>query len=323
MHREFSLAAEPLPAGLSRSIVPRLQLGWRPCLLSVLAIGLVLMTALPSLATEREERRLWEGDAPGALGSEAKDIPRLLVDLPSEEARNGTAFVVLPGGGYGGLAMGHEGDQIAEWLNSHGIASFICDYRHRGKGYGHPAPMLDAQRAIRIVRAHAEEFGINPDRIGVIGFSAGGHLASTVSTHFDAGDEAADDPIDRVSCRPDFAVLCYPVISFDEPWTHRGSQRNLLGDDPDPELVRELSNEKSVTAENPPTFLWHTTEDQVVPVENSLEFYRALKQHGVACELMVFQPGRHGLGLARGMRSVETWPDRLLDFLVSQKLLPE
>lgn len=284
--------------------------------LMLLTCGLILsLVAGSAAALERQERRLWEGDAPGAVGSEPKDIPRLLIDLPAPENRNRAAVVVLPGGGYGGLAMGHEGDDIAAWLNEHGIASFICDYRHRGKGYGHPAPMLDAQRAIRTVRAHAEEFGIDPSRIGVIGFSAGGHLASTVSTHFDAGNEQAEDAVDRVSCRPDFAVLCYPVISLGEPWTHGGSQRNLLGENPDPELVTKLSNEKSVTENNPPTFIWHTTEDPVVHVKNALVFYEALKNHGVPCELLVFERGAHGLGLARNARSVSSWPDRWLDWM--------
>lgn len=284
---------------------------------SLLLVGLSFLGGSPSATSgsERIERRLWEGDAPGALGQDPKDIPRLLIELPPAEKASGVGIVVLPGGGYGGLAMGHEGDDIAAWLNEHGIAAFICDYRHRGKGYGHPAPMLDAQRAIRTVRFHAKEWGVDPARIGVIGFSAGGHLASTVSTHFDAGQAEAIDPIERVSCRPDFAVLCYPVISLSEPWTHQGSERNLLGENPDPELVRKLSNEKSVTAENPPTFLWHTSDDAVVPPENSVQFYLALRRHGVPAEMLIFERGRHGLGLARDVPSISSWPDRLLDWM--------
>ncbi|HAN99854.1 MAG TPA: alpha/beta hydrolase [Planctomycetaceae bacterium] len=297
------------------------------CLLPLFAPGTPRLAAAQdegqSTKPARVERRLWEGAAPGALGERAEDIPRLLIELPTPEKRTGAAIVVLPGGGYGGLAMGHEGHEIAAWLTDHGIAAFICDYRHRGKGYGHPAPLLDAQRAVRTVRAEAERFSVDPARIGIIGFSAGGHLASTVATHFDAGDPAASDPIDQVSSRPDFAILCYPVISFDEAWTHRGSQQNLLGESPDPDLVRKLSNEKSVTAENPPTFLWHTTEDQVVPVENAIRFYQALERHDVPCELLIFERGRHGLGLARGIRSVSSWPDRCLDWMTLHGWLPE
>ena len=193
---------------------------------------------MPAMADERSPvtELLWPSGAPGALGDEAKDKPALIIHLakPTADdpkvAKPNAAVVIFPGGGYGNLAMGHEGRDVAKWFNSLGMSAFIVDYRHRGKGYGHPAPMLDAQRAIRTVRARADQFGVDPLRIGVIGFSAGGHLASTVATHFDAGDSNAADQIDRVSCRPDFAILCYPVILFDQDSTHRGSQRNLLGE---------------------------------------------------------------------------------------------
>jgi hypothetical protein len=170
--------------------------------------------------------------------------------------------VVCPGGGYAKLAMDHEGRQVAEWLNSLGVAAFVLKYR-LGPRYRHPAPLEDAKRALRLVRSRASEFRIAPDRIGVWGFSAGGHLASTLATHFDAGNPAAADPIERVSCRPDFAILAYPVISFASEYAHKGSRRNLLGDNPDPALVENLSNEKQVTAQTPPTFLFHTNEDQL------------------------------------------------------------
>ena len=159
-----------------------------------------------------------------------------------------------------------------------GVAAFVLDYRHRGKGYGHPAPMLDVQRAIRQVRAHADRWQVKPNRIGVLGFSAGGHLASTAGTHFDRGQADATDPVDRLSCRPDFMVLCYPVIAFDEPFTHRGSQRNLLGANAPDELVRRFSNEKQVTEDTPPTFLFHTNADRGVPAENSVAIYPALRR---------------------------------------------
>ncbi len=260
-------------------------------------------------AAEPTEELLWPDGAPGALGDEEKDKPKLIIYLPDREKANGAAIVICPGGGYGGLAMGHEGHDIARWLNSLGVAGFICDYRHRGKGYGHPAPMQDVQRALRTVRARADEFGVDPKRIGVLGFSAGGHLASTADTHFDKGRADADDPIERVSCRPDFAVLCYAVIAFDEPYTHRGSQENLLGKDADPELVRSLSNEKQVTPETPPTFLWSTDEDTAVPAENSVEFYLALRQNKVPAELHVYRQGRHGIGLGANVPGASAWPE--------------
>jgi acetyl esterase/lipase len=209
---------------------------------------------------EPKTELLWPNGAPGANGTEEKDKPKLIIWSPEEEKNCGVAIVVCPGGGYGGLAMDHEGKQIGEWLNSHGITALICDYRHRGKGYGHPAPLQDVQRAIRTARSRAQELGIEPNKIGVLGFSAGGHLASTAVTHFDAGDEKATDPIERVSSRPDFGVLCYAVIAFDQPFTHRGSQKNLIGADASADLVASLSNEKQVTKDTPPCFLWHTFE---------------------------------------------------------------
>ena len=251
---------------------------------------------------------LWPDDAPGAKGNQPADKPTLTVWLPDAAKANGAAVVICPGGGYGGLALGHEGHDIAAWLNSFGVAGFILEYRHRGKGYGHPAPLEDAQRAIRTVRAAQIEWKIDPTRIGIIGFSAGGHLASTAATHFDRGDPAAVSPIARVSCRPDFAVLCYAVIAFDEPYTHRGSQFNLIGKDAPPALVRSLSNEKQVTKETPPTFLFHTDEDTGVPAENSVQFYLALRRAGVPAELHVFRKGAHGLGLAAKTPGTSAWP---------------
>jgi acetyl esterase/lipase len=265
---------------------------------------------------------LWPEGAPGALGSEAKDRPMLYMFLPPAEKAVGTAVCVCPGGGYGTLAMDHEGRQIAEWFNRLGVAAFVVDYRHRGKGYGHPAPLQDAQRAVRIVRARAAEFRVRPDRIGIMGFSAGGHLASTVITHFDGGDPTAADPIQRVSCRPDFAILCYPVIALAEPFTHRGSLRNLLGENPDPALVESLSSEKQVRADTPPTFLFHTDEDRGVPPENSVVFYLALRKAGVPAELHIFRVGRHGLGLAQGTPGTELWPQLAEAWLRGHGFLP-
>ncbi len=269
-------------------------------------------------AEERpEETRaelLWPSGAPGAVGSEDVDKPTLSIFLPPAKSATGMGVVVCPGGGYQMLAMDHEGVQIARWLNSIGIAAFILKYR-LGPRYHHPAPLLDAQRALRTVRCRAQEFGVATDQIGVWGFSAGGHLASTLATHFDAGDPKAADPVDRVSCRPDFAILAYPVISFTTEYVHRGSRENLLGKNPDPKLVELLSNEKQVTKNTPPTFLFHTDADDGVPPENSVLYYLALRKAGVPAEMHIYQRGPHGVGLAPTDQVLSTWADRLADWL--------
>ncbi len=289
--------------------------------LAMLVVAVFLLPATPAWAVEPKVEALWPAGAPGALGDEPKDQPTLTLWLPEREQATGAAMVVCPGGGYGHLAVDHEGKQIGEWLNGFGVAAFVLEYRHRGRGYGHPAPLQDAQRAIRTVRSRAEVFGIDPARIGILGFSAGGHLASTAATHFDAGNPAADDPIERVSCRPDFAVLCYAVIALGEPFTHAGSQRNLLGPDAPEELVRSLSSEKQVSPETPPTFLWHTDEDRGVPSENSVQFYLACRRHGVPAELHVFRTGRHGLGLAADVPGTRDWPRLCQQWMQAQGFL--
>ena len=271
-------------------------------------------------AVEPKTELLWPKGAPGALGDEAKDKPNLIIYLP--EKPTGAGIVICPGGGYGALAMDHEGHQIGRWLNEHGIAGFICDYRHRGKGYGHPAPLADAQRAIRTVRTRAKEFGVDPGKIGILGFSAGGHLTSTAVTHFDAGKADAEDEIERASCRPDFGVLCYPVIVFDQAFTHKGSQRNLLGPDASAELIASLSSEKQVTDQTPPCFLWHTTEDKGVPPENSVAFYSALIAHKVPAELHIYEKGRHGVGLAKDVPGTDAWPAACIAWLKGRGLIP-
>jgi acetyl esterase/lipase len=283
-------------------------------LLTVFAVQL-------GFAQEPQTELLWPEGAPNALGDADNDKPQLIMYQADASKATGVGIVILPGGGYGGLAMGHEGHDFAAWFNERGISAFICDYRHRGKGYGHPAPMLDAQRAIRTVRSRAKEFGVNPEKIGIIGFSAGGHLASTVSTHFDQGTADAADPIQRVSSRPDFAILCYPVISLGQAHTHLGSQKNLLGENPDPALIEKFSNEKQVTKENPPTFLWHTVEDKGVPVENSLVFFRALVAVGVPAELHAYEKGRHGLGLALDVPGTSNWSNELLAWMKQRRIL--
>lgn len=279
--------------------------------------SLILLTLITAsvLAVEPKTELLWPAGAPGAKGTEAKDKPTLIIYLSEKEKANGGAIVVCPGGGYGGLAMDHEGHQIARWLNDNGIAAFICDYRHRGKGYGHPAPLDDAQRAIRTVRSRAKEFGVDPAKIGILGFSAGGHLTSSAVTHFDKGKADAEDPIQKVSCRPDFGVLCYPVIAFNEKFTHVGSQNNLLGKDAPEDLIKSMSSEKQVTAETPPCFLWHTYEDTGVPPENSVVFYLACLKNKVPAELHVYEKGRHGVGLGKGIAGTENWPTECIAWM--------
>ena len=256
-----------------------------------------LAVLLTASALHAEPIRLWEGDAPGALGKAEHDVPTLTPYLPAEGKRTGTAIVICPGGGYGGLA-GHEGEGYAKYLADHGVAAFVLKYRLGSKGYRHPVMLGDAQRAIRSVRAGAEKWGIKV--VGVMGSSAGGHLASTAVTHFDAGNAAASDPVEKVSCRPDFGVLCYAVITMEDGVTHGGSKQNLLGKDPDPKLVDYLSSEKQVTKETPPCFVWSTQEDKAVPVENSLRFVSALQKAGIAWDFHVYQKGPHGIGLSIG-----------------------
>jgi acetyl esterase/lipase len=246
---------------------------------------------------------LWPDGAPGALGEADKDIPTLTPYWPDPAKATGAAIVICPGGGYGGLA-GHEGEHYARFLNESGIAGFVLKYRLGSGGYRHPVMLQDAARAVRLVRARGGEWKLDPKRIGIMGSSAGGHLASTLVTHFDAGKPDAADPIERASSRPDLGILCYAVITMGE-YTHRGSRSNLLGNDPSPELIRELSNELQVSKDTPPCFIWHTYEDSAVPVENSLHFAEALRKAGVPFDLHVYQKGPHGLGLGTGVWNPE------------------
>ena len=275
---------------------------------SVRAFALVAILIAQLQAAEPKTFRLWEGDAPNALGTEEKDIPTVIVYMPENAKQSTPVLMICPGGGYGGLAMDHEGHQFAKWANEMGMAGVIVSYRHRGRGYGHPNPLLDAQRAIRLTRSHADDWNIDSQRLGMIGFSAGGHLTSTVLTHFDQCQADAADAIDRLSSRLDFGILSYAVIALGESYTHAGSQKNLLGADASPELIQSLSNEKQVTSQTPPTFLWHTAEDKAEPAENSLRFYSAMVTAGVPGELHVFAKGKHGLGLAAGSGAAEQWP---------------
>jgi len=229
-----------------------------------------------------------------------------------KEKATGAAIIVCPGGGYGHLAD-HEGAPVAQWLNSIGITAFVLKYR-LGPRYHHPAPLQDAARAIRTIRARASEWKIDPDRVGILGFSAGGHLASTLATHFEPGPANARDPIERLSSRPTLAILIYPVITMRDK-THAGSKKNLLGDNPSAELVTLLSNEEQVTRDTPPAFLVHTTTDTAVPFENSLMFVAALRKAGVAVEFHLYERGPHGFGLGRDDPILSTWPARCADWL--------
>lgn len=269
-------------------------------LLSRLAgLGCAAFIMATTLLAETEQPQpLWPNKAPGALGNDARDIPTLTAYRPDPAKSTGASIVICPGGGYGGLA-GHEGEGYALWLNQQGITGFVLKYRLGSAGYRHPVMLQDAARAVRMVRHNAAQWKIDPKRIGIMGSSAGGHLASTLLTHFDAGDSAAVDPIDRESSRPDLGILCYAVISMG-PNTHFGSRENLLGKNPSSELIDLLSNEKQVTANTPPCFIWHTWEDNVVKVENSMDFASALRKAGVPFDLHIYQKGGHGMGLGNG-----------------------
>ena len=285
------------------------------CLIACLAGGLFAQPPAPP-----KPDLLWPDGAPGALGTADEDQPSLTPHLVPSGRGTGAAVIVCPGGGYQHLSMDKEGEQVAAWLNSIGVAAFVLKYR-LGPSYHHPVELGDAQRAIRTVRYKAAEFRVDPGRIGIMGFSAGGHLASTAGTHYDAGNADAPDPIDRIGSRPDFLVLCYAVISLHEPFAHVGSRTMLLGNTPDPELVDNLSNESQVNAQTPPAFLFHTANDRTVPVENSVNFFLALRKAGVPAELHIYENGPHGVGLAPTDATLSTWPARLEAWLRGRGLL--
>lgn len=297
-----------------RLSVLHLSLVFAPALFAAMPNTNLLVLPLWEMPPNRQpahesEERVQEGNI---LWVRHVESPAVEVRLPARRNATGQAVIVCPGGGYGGLAYDWEGTDIAGWLNSHGIAAIILSYRLPVDGdVAHQkwlVPLLDAQRAIRLTRAHAEEWGIDPAKVGIMGFSAGGHLASTAGTHFDAGQADANDPVDRLSSRPDFMILVYPVITMREGTTHGGSRLNLLGENPSDELVRHYSNELQVTAATPPTFLVHAGDDDAVPVQNSLLFYDALLAHQVPAELHVYPQGGHGFSLALGKGRLQDWP---------------
>ena len=265
----------------------------------LLAVSLLTLDATrpTALGDEPKVISLWTG--PARIDADTTEIAevRLTVHLPSPDTSNGAALVICPGGGYGGLVVGPEGHGIAQWLHQHGIAGCVLEYRlPKGRSF---VPLNDAQRALRTVRANAAAWKLNPHRIGIMGFSAGGHLASTAATHFDLGNTSADDPIERVSCRPDFAVLVYPVVSMG-PLTHRGSRNNLLGPTPTDAQIELFSNEKHVTPQTPPMFLTHAVNDTAVVPENSRLLHEALQKAGVATEYLELPEGGHGLSGYKG-----------------------
>ncbi len=255
----------------------------------------------------------------GILRISKVQVPTIEVYLPSKSNANGQAMLIFPGGGYGILAYDWEGTDIAKFLNGKGIAGIVVKYRlpsavSQTEQYN--VPLIDAQRALRLVRAKAAEFNIVPNKIGILGFSAGGHLASTLGTQFNAKVYDPVDEIDRLSPRPDFMALGYPVITFGGS-THVGSRTNLLGENPDPKMVEYFSNEKQVTAETPPTFLVHATDDGGVPVENSLLFFQALKDKGVSATLHVYPKGGHGFSLALHDKHLRGWTERMFEWMES------
>jgi acetyl esterase/lipase len=273
---------------------------------------------------------LWPDGVPGAKpapGEERLQKDRVsnvhvptLTHFPAAGSRAGKAAVVIcPGGGYQVLAFGHEGIDVARRLNEMGVSAFIVKYRLRE--YGHPAPLQDVLRAIRIVRSRAAEFGVAPDRIGVMGFSAGGHLAATAATLFDAADGRTGASLDTVSARPDFAALIYPVITLKGPFAHAGSRRNLIGETPDAAQVDRLSPELQVTKDTPPAFLVHTAEDKGVPLENSLLFYQAIRSAGGSAELHLYEKGPHGFGLGQALGPASDWPARLETWMRAHRWL--
>lgn len=288
------------------------------CHHSLLFLFVVSLSVTNLLAAESEKIMLWEaGQAPDGAGGFTAEEAFVIVHRP--EKPNGAAMVICPGGGYGGLVMGGEGTGIAAWLNKHGITGIVLTYRlPQGRAY---VPLLDAQRAIRLTRVHAKEWGCDPGKIGIIGFSAGGHLASTAATHFDKGEGKTTDPVSRESCRPDFAILVYPVITMGE-LSHGGSRKNLLGAEPTPEMLKRFSSELQVGDETPPTYLAHAKDDKLVPCENSAMFHEAMKAHGRASEYLELPSGGHGLNGYKGPMW-DAWQSGSLKWLAGQGFIPK
>jgi acetyl esterase/lipase len=288
---------------------------------TLMSLAILISSLVMSRAEILAPIPLWPNDAPSALGTRPQDIPTITPYLPDSTNATGAAMVICPGGGYEHLAP-HEGRDYALWLNQHGVTCFVLKYRLGSNGYHYPAEFQDVTRAMRMVRADAAQWHIEPHRIGIMGSSAGGHLAATLLTHFDSGNTNADDPIERQSSRPDLGILCYAVITMGE-YTHQGSRENLLGKHPSPKLVKLLSNELQVKTNTPPCFIWCTYEDKTVPMENSLLFAEALRQQHVPFALHVYEKGGHGMGLADKppFKHPHPWADDCLFWLKAQNFV--
>lgn len=298
---------------------PQLLLMLAPLFSSVAALAESRVIPLwpegvPNAKADLGPEKLGEG---GRIGNVSE--PTLTYFSPAIDRPNGTAVVICPGGGYGIVSFEREGVQYAHWLSSLGITSFVLKYRMAE--FGHPAPLQDVLRAVRIVRSRAKEFKISPDRIGVMGSSAGGHLTASAGTLFDNPAGKTGAALDAISARPDFMILMYPVITMNDPAAHAGSRHNLLGQHPSPELLQLLSVEKQVTSATPPTLLIHTQEDQTVPIENSLLFFQALTRAHVPAEMYLFEHGAHGMGMRDGLGTASDWPKRAEEWLRTRGLL--
>lgn len=278
-------------------------------------LALIALTLSAAAAENPERLPLWPSEAP--VGDGSVDPANAFITIHPAPKPNGAAVIICPGGGYGGLVTGAEGHGIAAWLNGHGIAGIVLEYRlPKGRS---EVPLLDAQRALRTIRHWARELSLDPNRLGIIGFSAGGHLASTAGTHFDAGDAQSSDPVERMSSRPDFMILVYPVITMGSS-AHGGSRTNLLGKDPTPELIERFSNEKQVTAQTPPAFLTHAADDKVVVPDNSLHFYEALLAKKVPAKYLALPSGGHGLNGYKGPMW-DAWQKQSLEWLAEMKMI--
>ena len=278
-------------------------------------LALIALTVSAAAAENPERLPLWPSEAP--VGDGSVDPANAFITIHPAPKPNGAAVIICPGGGYGGLVTGAEGHGIAAWLNGHGIAGIVLEYRlPKGRS---EVPLLDAQRALRTIRHRAKGLALDPNRLGIIGFSAGGHLASTAGTHFDAGDAQSTDPVERMSSRPDFMILVYPVITMGSS-AHGGSRTNLLGKDPTPELIERFSNEKQVTAQTPPAFLTHAADDKVVVPDNSLHFYEALLAKKVPAKYLALPSGGHGLNGYKGPMW-DAWQKQSIKWLAEMKMM--